>query len=68
MSNYVSTSEIRAAFSSAMSEMYREKVPAYGTPMALVARVNDEALKRNPFRVFGCRLFRKGGAGNTSLA
>ncbi|WP_246669688.1 DUF1338 family protein [Agrobacterium sp. B1(2019)] len=65
MSNYVSTSEIRAAFSSAMSEMYREEVPAYGTPMALV---NDEALKRNPFRVFGCRLFRKGGAGNISLA
>lgn len=48
MSNYVPTSEIRAAFSSAMSEMYREEVPAYGTLMALVARVNDETLAQKP--------------------
>lgn len=48
MSNYVSTSDIRAAFSSAMSEMYRDEVPAYGTLMELVARVNDETLAQKP--------------------
>lgn len=44
----VSSSDIRAAFSSAMSAMYREEVPAYGTLMELVARVNDETLATQP--------------------
>lgn len=41
---HVSTSDIRSAFSAAMSAMYRDEVPAYGTLMELVARVNKEAL------------------------
>ncbi|CVI54358.1 VOC family protein [Agrobacterium leguminum] len=48
MSSYVSTNEIRAIFSGAMSEMYRDEVPAYGTLMELVARVNNEALAKRP--------------------
>ena len=42
--DHVSASDIRSAFSAAMSAMYREEVPAYGTLMELVARVNDETL------------------------
>ncbi|MDQ0458180.1 2-oxoadipate dioxygenase/decarboxylase HglS [Rhizobium paknamense] len=39
---------IRSEFSSAMSAMYRNEVPAYGTLMELVARVNDETLAEQP--------------------
>jgi uncharacterized glyoxalase superfamily metalloenzyme YdcJ len=45
---HVSSSHIRAAFSAAMSAMYRDEVPAYGTLMDLVARVNDETLAAAP--------------------
>lgn len=45
---HVSSDVIRAAFSSAMSEMYRTEVPAYGTLMQLVAKVNDETLAADP--------------------
>ncbi|CDX25629.1 conserved hypothetical protein [Mesorhizobium plurifarium] len=48
MTARVSASDIRASFSSAMSLMYREEVPAYGTLMELVARVNDETLTEQP--------------------
>ncbi|MBX3583104.1 MAG: VOC family protein [Rhizobiaceae bacterium] len=41
---FVSPDDLRAAFSSAMSAMYREEVPAYGTLMELVATVNAETL------------------------
>ncbi|MBL3674809.1 2-oxoadipate dioxygenase/decarboxylase HglS [Paracoccus aerius] len=44
----VSPDRIRAAFSAAMSAMYREEVPAYGTLMSLVADVNQETLQRDP--------------------
>ncbi|MCM2294000.1 VOC family protein [Allorhizobium sp. BGMRC 0089] len=44
----VSPDDIRARFSGAMSAMYRDEVPAYGTLMELVARVNDETLAENP--------------------
>lgn len=44
----VSPSDIRTAFSASMSAMYRTEVPAYGTLMDLVARVNDEALSAEP--------------------
>ena len=40
----VPADDIRAAFSGAMSEMYRTEVPQYGTLMELVAEVNGEAL------------------------
>ena len=46
--DHVSASDIRGAFSAAMSAMYREEVPAYGTLMALVARVNDQTLAARP--------------------
>lgn len=42
--SFVSADEIRAAFSAAMSVMYREEVPAYGTLMELVAKVNADTL------------------------
>ncbi len=45
---YVSADAIRSEFSAAMSAMYRDEVPAYGTLMALVARVNDETLAADP--------------------
>ncbi|ENN88186.1 hypothetical protein RHSP_40000 [Rhizobium freirei PRF 81] len=47
-SDHISTSDIRSAFSAAMSAMYREEVPAYGTLMELVGRVNDETLAAQP--------------------
>jgi len=45
---HVSADDIRSAFSAAMSAMYRDEVPAYGTLMALVARVNEETLAADP--------------------
>ncbi|KEA04425.1 VOC family protein (plasmid) [Agrobacterium fabrum] len=48
MAKHVTSSEIRSSFSAAMSAMYRTEVPAYGTLMDLVARVNDEALSAEP--------------------
>lgn len=48
MSAKLSPDDIRARFSSAMSAMYRDEVPAYGTLMELVARVNDETLAAEP--------------------
>jgi uncharacterized glyoxalase superfamily metalloenzyme YdcJ len=47
-SNHVPADEIRAAFSAAMSEMYRAEVPAYGTLIDLVRQVNDETLAKDP--------------------
>lgn len=44
-SSFISPSDLRAKFSSAMSLMYRNEVPAYGTLMDLVADVNDATLK-----------------------
>ncbi|MFB2551488.1 2-oxoadipate dioxygenase/decarboxylase HglS [Ensifer soli] len=46
--NFVSPDDIRAAFSAAMSAMYRAEVPAYGTLMDLVKAVNAETLERDP--------------------
>lgn len=48
MAAKVSASDIRAAFSRAMSAMYRDEVPAYGTLMELVAAVNEETLSEHP--------------------
>jgi uncharacterized glyoxalase superfamily metalloenzyme YdcJ len=46
--SFVSADDIRSAFSAAMSVMYREEVPAYGTLMELVAKVNDDTLNADP--------------------
>lgn len=47
-SNLISPNEIRAAFSAAMSRMYRNEVPAYGDLMELVGEVNAETLATQP--------------------
>ncbi|MFP1645353.1 2-oxoadipate dioxygenase/decarboxylase HglS [Pontitalea aquivivens] len=44
----VSADTIRARFSAAMSAMYRDEVPAYGTLMDLVASVNAQTLAADP--------------------
>lgn len=50
---FVSPSQIRAQFSAAMSAMYKDEVPLYGTLMDMVADINrdtlaaDQALHRN---------------------
>ena len=45
---HLSPDEIRSALSAAMSRMYREEVPAYGTLMELVADVNAGVLAADP--------------------
>lgn len=45
---FVSADIIRAAFSVAMSAMYKQEVPAYGTLMELVAEVNTTTLAQHP--------------------
>lgn len=42
---FTDQNNLRAAFSSAMSKMYREEVPAYGILMDLVTEVNAKTLK-----------------------
>ena len=44
----VAPSDLRAAFSEAMSEMYRREVPAYGALVDLVAETNRAALDADP--------------------
>lgn len=46
--DHFSPDDIRAAFSAAMSEMYRKEVPAYGTLIDLVAKVNSDKLAAEP--------------------
>ena len=55
---FVSPDEIRTRFSRAMSDMYREEVPQYGTLMALVGDVNAAFLNRHS--EFAGRLSRAG--------
>ena len=45
---FVASDAIRAAFSAAMSAMYRNEVPAYGTLMELVADINAATLDKQP--------------------
>ncbi|MDQ7729488.1 VOC family protein [Halomonas sp. SpR8] len=47
-SAYVSSDDIRDQFSSAMSAMYQQEVPQYGTLLSLVETVNQEVLTANP--------------------
>ncbi len=46
--NFISADDIRTRFSRAMSVMYRNEVPAYGTLLDLVADVNRRVLDENP--------------------
>lgn len=41
---FMSPNEIRADFAAAMSDMYREEVPAYGTLMEIIESVNADVL------------------------
>ena len=45
---FVSPDEIRAQFSSAMSDMYKTEVPLYGTLLQLVADINDKEMAEKP--------------------
>ncbi|MEA2119074.1 VOC family protein [Halovibrio sp. HP20-50] len=47
-SAYVGSDDIRDQFSKAMSAMYRQEVPQYGTLLSLVEAVNQEVLAANP--------------------
>ncbi|MAY61898.1 MAG: DUF1338 domain-containing protein [Rhizobiales bacterium] len=47
-SKFASADSLRAAFSAAMSDMYRTEVPAYGTLIRLVEAVNAETLAGDP--------------------
>lgn len=46
--SFMPADEIRAGFSRAMSDMYRQEVPQYGTLMQLVATVNAQTLEADP--------------------
>jgi len=45
---FVSSNDIRACFSHAMSQMYRQEVPQYGSLLKLVGEVNDDVLTARP--------------------
>lgn len=48
MANTIAADEIREHFSQAMSAMYQQEVPQYGTLLELVADVNLTVLENNP--------------------
>ncbi|STJ11534.1 putative cytoplasmic protein [Escherichia coli] len=48
MANSITADEIREQFSQAMSAMYQQEVPQYGTLLELVADVNLTVLENNP--------------------
>ncbi|MDA8479011.1 VOC family protein [Citrobacter sp. Awk 4] len=48
MANTITADEIREHFSQAMSAMYQQEVPQYGTLLELVADVNLSVLENNP--------------------
>lgn len=48
MSQWLPQDQIRDMFSRAMSEMYRQEVPQYGTLIELVETINREVLNANP--------------------
>ncbi|WP_044873971.1 VOC family protein [Pseudomonas sp. LFM046] len=45
---FVSPDDIRARFSSAMSDLYKTEVPLYGTLLQLVADINDKVMAEAP--------------------
>lgn len=48
MTVFVHPDEIRSRFSRAMSDMYRQEVPQYGSLIDLVAQVNAQVLQEQP--------------------
>ena len=47
-SSFVGTDQVRARFSHAMSAMYRQEVPQYGSLVDLVADINSQVLSAQP--------------------
>lgn len=45
--SWVAADSLRAGFASAMSAMYQQEVPQYGTLLKLVAQVNEEVLEQD---------------------
>ncbi|EIK97304.1 hypothetical protein PMM47T1_05956 [Pseudomonas sp. M47T1] len=48
MPSFVSPDEIRARFSRAMSDMYKQEVPLYGALLELVGEVNQSVMAQQP--------------------
>ncbi|WP_208715139.1 2-oxoadipate dioxygenase/decarboxylase HglS [Pantoea cypripedii] len=48
MDNFLASDAIRTLFSQAMSTMYQQEVPQYGTLTQLVSAVNERTLEANP--------------------
>lgn len=48
ITQFVGADDVRSRFSRAMSEMYREEVPLYGTLLDIVHEVNEAVLENNP--------------------
>ncbi|MDF0733315.1 VOC family protein [Pseudomonas entomophila] len=46
--DFVSPDRIRAQFSAAMSLMYKQEVPLYGTLLALVSEINQQVMAERP--------------------
>ncbi|MDD2059517.1 VOC family protein [Pseudomonas sp. GD03860] len=46
--DFVSPDSIRAQFSAAMSLMYKQEVPLYGTLLALVSEINQQVMSQQP--------------------
>ncbi|MFG0926002.1 VOC family protein [Pseudomonas putida] len=46
--DFVSPDSIRAQFSAAMSLMYKQEVPLYGTLLELVSEINQQVMARQP--------------------
>ncbi len=46
--DFVSPDSIRAQFSAAMSLMYKQEVPLYGTLLALVSEINQQVMTQQP--------------------
>ncbi|MEM6159276.1 VOC family protein [Erwinia sp. P6884] len=45
---WVTADELRTSFAGAMSDMYQQEVPQYGTLLRLVKQVNEEVLAQDP--------------------
>ncbi|WP_409280817.1 2-oxoadipate dioxygenase/decarboxylase HglS [Pseudomonas defluvii] len=46
--DFVSPDSIRAQFSAAMSQMYKQEVPLYGTLLELVSETNHQVMQQHP--------------------
>jgi len=47
-SRFVPPHQIRASFSAAMSDMYKQEVPLYGRLLEIVREINNDIMRQNP--------------------